>query len=147
MVTLKVFSLWFINLVWYILQFIVAFAFDQIGRSSILNKFLWKRYFEKTVEKMSLLLILPYLGIIPLQTRIKLRRTLTGVLKCCKLEFVFKCQTRLSNSFRYKGPIPKGLTSGVVYKLRCGLQWVLLWWMYQTRTSKIWGTHWCVTSC
>ena len=33
------------------LQFIVVFAFDQIGRNSILNKFFWKEYFEKTYQQ------------------------------------------------------------------------------------------------
>ena len=50
-----------------------------------------------TVEKKRLLLVLPYLGIISLQTRTKLQQALKGVLNCCKLEIVFKCQTRLSN--------------------------------------------------
>ena len=44
-----------------------------------------------------------------------------GVLNCCKLEIVFKFQTRLSNSFRYKDSILKDLISGVVYKFQCGL--------------------------
>ena len=56
-----------------------------------------------------------------MQTRTKLKQALKGVLNCCKLEIVFKCQTRLSNSFRYKDPIPKDLISGVVYKFQCGL--------------------------
>ena len=68
-----------------------------------------------------MLLVLPYLGIISLQTRTKLQQALKGVLNCCKLEIVFKCQARLSNSFRYKDPIPKDLISGVVYKFQCGL--------------------------
>ena len=38
-----------------------------------------------------------------------------------KLEIVFKCQTKLSNPFCYKDPIPKELISGVIYKFRCGL--------------------------
>ena len=67
------------------------------------------------VEKKHLLLVFPYLGIIPLQTRTKLQQALKGALNCCKLEIVFKCQTRFSNSFRYKDPIPKDLISGVVY--------------------------------
>ena len=54
-------------------------------------------------------------------TRTKLQQALKGLLNCCKLEIVFKCQTRLSNSFRYKDPIPKDLISGVVYKFQCGL--------------------------
>ena len=64
-----------------------------------------------------MILVLPYLGIISLQTRTKLQQALKGVLNCCKLEIVFKCQTRFSNSFR----IPKDLISGAVYKFQCGL--------------------------
>ena len=74
-----------------------------------------------TVEKKRLVLGLPYLGITSLQTRTKLQQALKGVLNCCKLEIVFRCQTRLSNSFRYKDPIPKELISGVVYKFQCRL--------------------------
>ena len=56
-----------------------------------------------------------------MQTRTKLQQTLKGVLNWWKLEIVFKCQTRLSNSFRFKNPLPKDLISGVVYKFQCGL--------------------------
>ena len=56
-----------------------------------------------------------------MQTRTKLQQALKGVLNCCKVEIVFKCQARLSNSFHYKDPIPKDLISGVVYKFQCGL--------------------------
>ena len=74
-----------------------------------------------TVEKKRLLLVLPYLGKISLQTRTKLQQALKGVLNCRKLEIVFKCQAKLSNSFLYKDPIPKDLISGVVYKFQCDL--------------------------
>ena len=43
------------------------------------------------------------------------------ILNCCKLEIAFKCQTNLSNSFRFKDPIPKDLISGIVYKFQCDL--------------------------
>ena len=56
-----------------------------------------------------------------MQIRTKLQQTLKGVLNRCKLEIVFKCQTSLSNSFRYKDPIPKDLISGVFCKFQCGL--------------------------
>ena len=56
-----------------------------------------------------------------MHTRTKLQQALKGVLNCCKLEIVFKCQTRLSISFRYKDPILKDLISGVIYKFHCGL--------------------------
>ena len=80
---------------------------------------LLKKTYQQSRKR--LLLVLPYLGIISLQTRTKLQQALKGVLNCCKLEIVFKCQARLSNSFRYKDPIPKDLISGVVYKFLCGL--------------------------
>ena len=53
-----------------------------------------------------------------MKTRTKLQQALS-VLNCCELEIVFKCQARLSNSFRYKVPIPKDLISGVAYKFQC----------------------------
>ena len=74
-----------------------------------------------TVERKRLLLVLPYLGMISLQTRTKLQQALKGVLNCCKLEIAFKCQTKLSNFFRFKDPIPKDLISRIVCKFQCGL--------------------------
>ena len=64
-----------------------------------------------TVERKRLLLVLPYLGVISLQTRTKLQQAIRGVLNCYKLENAFKCHTKLSNLFRFKDPIPKDLTS------------------------------------
>ena len=73
------------------------------------------QFFENTDTS---LLVLPYLGIISLQTRTK---ALKSALNCYKLKIVFKCQTRLSHSFRYKDPIPNDLISGVIYKFQYGL--------------------------
>ena len=91
---------------------------------SLFKKFLDNIHLVKekvpTVERKCLLLVLPYLGVISLQTRTKLQQALKGVLNCCKLEIAFKCQTKLSNSFRFKDPIPRDLISGVVYKFQCG---------------------------
>ena len=53
--------------------------------------------------------------------RTKLRKSLKGILNCCKLKIVFKSQNKLANAFRFKDRIPKDLTSGVVYKFQCGL--------------------------
>ena len=77
---------------------------------------------KENVPTKRLLLVLPCLGIISLQTRTKLQQALKCVLNCCKLEIVFKCRARLSNSFRYKDPIPKNLISGVVYKFQRGIR-------------------------
>ena len=74
-----------------------------------------------TVEKKPLVLVLPYLGSITLQTRTKLKKSSKNILNCCKLQIVFKSKTRLGNNFYFKDQIPKDLTSGVVYKFQCGL--------------------------
>ena len=74
-----------------------------------------------TVPKKTLFLVLPYLGPLSLQTRTKLKKSLKGILNCCKLEIVFKRQNKLAKAFRFKDRITKELTSGVVYKFQCGL--------------------------
>ena len=89
------------------------------------KKFMDNIYVEKettlTVEKKPLVLVLPYLGSISLQTRNKLKKSLKNILNCCKLQIVFKNKTRLGKNFHLKDQIPKDLTSGVVYKFQCGL--------------------------
>ena len=74
-----------------------------------------------TVPQKTLLLILPYLRPLSVQTKFKLRKSLKGILNCCKLQIVFKSQNELAKAFRLKDRIPKDLTSGVVYKFQCGL--------------------------
>ena len=65
------------------------------------------------VENKNFFLVLPYLGEISLQTRTKLRKSLKGLLNCCKLQIVFKSQRKLSNVFRFKDRLPSDLVSGV----------------------------------
>ena len=74
-----------------------------------------------TVPKKTLVLVFPYLGPLSLQTRTKLRKSLKGILNCCKLQILFKSQNKLAKAFHFKDRIPKELTSGVVYKFQCGL--------------------------
>ena len=42
-----------------------------------------------TVPMKTLFLVLPYLGPLSLQTRTKLRKSLKGILNCCKLQILF----------------------------------------------------------
>ena len=72
-----------------------------------------------TVEKKPLVLVLPYLGSISLQTRTNLKKVLKNILNCYKLQIVLKNNTRVGNSFHFKDRIPKDLTSDVVHKLQC----------------------------
>ena len=74
-----------------------------------------------TVPKKTLFLVLPYLGPLSFQTRTKLRKSLKGILNCCKLQIVFKSENKLENDFRFKYRTPKELTLGLVSKFQCGL--------------------------
>ena len=56
-----------------------------------------------------------------MQSRTKLRKSLNGILNCCKLQIVFKSKNKLAKSFRFKNRIPKELTSVDVYKFQCRL--------------------------
>ena len=73
-----------------------------------------------TVEKKSLRLVLPYLGTISLQTRTKLPKSVKGVLNCCELQVIFKCQNKLRDNYCFKDPVSQILTSGVVCKFQGG---------------------------
>lgn len=73
------------------------------------------------VPKKPLLLVLPCFGPVSLQTTIKLRKSLKGVLNFRKWQIVFKSRNKLANAFRFEDRIPKELTSGVVYKFECAL--------------------------
>ena len=74
-----------------------------------------------TVEKKPLVLVLPYLGSISLQTRTKLEKSLKNILNCCKFQIVFQNTTRLGNNFHFKDRIRRDLTFGVACKFQCGL--------------------------
>ena len=73
-----------------------------------------------TVPKKTFFLELPYLGPLSLQTRTKLRKSLKGILNCCKLQIAHKSQNKLAKAFRFKDRIAEEFTSDVVYKFQCG---------------------------
>ena len=54
-----------------------------------------------TVEKKPLVLVLPYLGSISLQTRTKLKKSFKNILNCRKLQIVFKNKARLGSNFYF----------------------------------------------
>ena len=80
-----------------------------------INKLVIKCPQVTTVEKKTLILSLPYLGDVSLQTT-KLRRSFKGILNCCKLQIVFKSQRKLAHVFGLKDRLPFDLVSGVVYR-------------------------------
>ena len=72
-----------------------------------------------TVEKNPLRLVLPYLGPLSLQIRVKVINATKNTLNHCKLQLIFKNERKLSNMFRFKVCVPYDLVSGVVYEYTC----------------------------
>ena len=85
----------------------------------VIDKLVINRPQVTVFEKKTLILSLPYLGDISLQTRTKLRKSFKNILNCCKLQIVFKSQRKLANVFQFKDCLPFDLLSGVVYKYTC----------------------------
>ena len=85
----------------------------------VINKLVIKRTQVTTGEDKTLILSLPYLGEISLQTRTNLRKSFKGIINYCKFQIVFKSQRKLANVFRFKDHSPFDLVSGVVYKCTC----------------------------
>ena len=73
------------------------------------------------VPKKPLFRALPYLGLLPFQSRTKLKKYLKGIMNYCKSQIEFQSQNKLANALRLKNRIPKELTCGVVDKFKCGL--------------------------
>ena len=65
------------------------------------------------MKSKCLLLVLSYLGVIPLKTRTKLQLAFESVLNCLKIEIAFKCQIKFSNHFRFKDRLREDLISGL----------------------------------
>ena len=59
-----------------------------------------------TVEKQPLILVLPYLGSIPLQPSTKQKKSLKNILNCCKLQIVLINKTIVGKSFHFKDQTP-----------------------------------------
>ena len=73
-----------------------------------------------TVPKKNLVIVLPYLGKLPLQIHTRINRIMKNRLPYCNIRFVFQTKCNTSNFFTFKDKIPLFLLSGIVYKFQCG---------------------------
>ena len=73
---------------------------------TFLNKKVLHTPVALTVEKIELLIALPHLGNLSLAIRTRLQNSINKNLPFCKIKFIFKSTTRLSNFFRFKDKVP-----------------------------------------
>ena len=98
---------------------ILCYLLTNILKWLYTNNLVIKHPQVTTVERKTLILSLPYLRDISLQTKTKLRKSFKGILNCCKPQIVFKSQKKLT-VFQFKDHLPFDLLSGVVYKYMYG---------------------------
>ena len=66
---------------------------------NFLNKRLTEKPFTLTAEKKVLVIALPFLGKLSLDSRARLKNTISKNLPFCKVRVIFKSSTRISNFF------------------------------------------------
>ena len=84
-----------------------------------LNKLFTKKDFNFMVPKRELLFVLPYLGKLLLDLRIRLRQAIGINLRYCKLKVILRSKCRLKTSFRFKYLLEKKIRSGIIYRHIC----------------------------
>ena len=99
-----------------------AFSIKLIN--SCIKQFLKERLPEKpftlTAEKKDLVIVLPFLGKLLLDLRIRLKNIISKYLHFCKIRVLFKSSIRISNFCQFKDKMHYCLRSNVVYKFPCG---------------------------
>ena len=74
-----------------------------------------------TDNKEEVTIILPYLGVISSQIRVKLKKLFKKSLPNCNVKLINKSTLRMSNLFRFKDQFPSSITSHFVYKYNCSV--------------------------
>ena len=91
---------------------------DQCVKA-FLNKIYVPKSILMTVPKKDVLIVLPFLGQFSLNLRARLYNCFNKTIPQCNIKVVLQSKNRLSNLFRFKDSIPKGLCSLVVSKFLC----------------------------
>ena len=85
-----------------------------------LNRVLTRKVVVSTVPKKDLMIVLPYLGKLSLQIRTRINLVMKSKLLHCNFRIVFQTKCKLINLFTFKDKTPIFLSSGIVYKFKCG---------------------------
>ena len=85
-----------------------------------LDRILIQKVAVSAVPKKDLMIILPYLGKLSLQIRVRINRAMKNKLLHWNFRIAFQSKCKLINSFTFKDIIPVFLRSGIVYKFKFG---------------------------
>ena len=91
---------------------------DQCIKNFLNKIFVLKRTLT-TVPKNVYFIVLPSLSQFYINLRSRLYKCFNKTLPWCNIKVIFQSKNHLSNPFRFKDSIPKGLGSHLVYKFLC----------------------------
>ena len=88
---------------------------------AFLNKVFIPKRIIQTVEKKQVAIVLPYMGMISTELKVKLHKTFRfkQLLPACDLRVIFKVSLRMKNYFNFKDKIKQELCSLLVYNFKC----------------------------
>ena len=79
-------------------------CFDKCVRTFLNKVFIPKRIIQ-TVEKKQVTNVLPYMGMISTELKVKLHKTFKQLLPACDLRVIFKVSLGMKNYFNFKDKI------------------------------------------
>ena len=96
-------------------SYIFVIRLKLFGVKRSMNYF-FKKWIVQTAEKKQVIIVLPCMGMISTELRIKLHRTYKQLLPACGLRVILKISSRMKNDFNVKDKIMLELRSLFVYK-------------------------------
>ena len=91
---------------------------DKCVKTFLNKAFIPKRIIQ-TAEKKQVTIVLPYMGMISTELKVKLHKTFKQLLPACDLRVIFKVSLRMKNYFNFKDKIKRELRSLLVYNFKC----------------------------
>ena len=85
---------------------------------AFLNKVFIPKQIIQTAEKKQVTIVLPYMGMISTELKVKLHKTFKQLLPACDLRVIFKVSLCMKNYFNFKDKIKRELRSLLVYNFK-----------------------------
>ena len=86
---------------------------------TFLNKVFIPKRIVQTAEKKQVTIVLPFMGMISTEMKVKLHRTFKQLLLACELRVILKISSRMKIYFNFKDKIKLELSSLLVFNFKC----------------------------
>ena len=86
---------------------------------TFLNKVFIPKRIVQTAEKKQVTIVLPFMGMISTEMKVKLHRTFKQLLLACELRVILKISSHMKIYFNFKDKIKRELRSLLVFNFKC----------------------------